>query len=563
MVQFNTKIIQNERYDYIFDKIQKKYGKLKPYTKEEIEFINHINNMENNIDKSNYKNKITGGNVVSYYYNNPLNIINLSIFLLIIILVFNFIIKNSKYSNNFGETGIYLSNMGTYLSTSVCLLNIFIGFTILFFTSNTVNNYKKKSILSYILVLFLSFVILYFYFHFAIKIIYKFKLQGVLIPIGVFGAFIPVYHLYNYTYNYFKNQKSSQNIFLKYVKEIKNLYISTIDLIPELIQTPLPNIPKISSNNPVFKFIRKGIQSLQIDTSGNGGIVISFPALNLPFVNPVAGICCLGVYIGKLAVLAYEKVIKPFGELIMKFWNKIEPIFKKFVDAVITPIIDFFNSIINEIVNLWDTIWWNGVYKVIEEIINFLTSFSVLEDIGLVDSKSDLSDAKTEEEANERNRRATAVAERKKLQNAQAIDKQASEKAVKDVISKYKSNQKTTTIKDMTAFTNQTDSGIANLSKDINETYKPTDTNKYNKTDYTNPHAGGNKKRKFTEQFLGGLKNNIPIINSIKKKKQQYIKKYHKRIDNIVKINYPVCHKAKKKALKGFCNVNKNIKKKC
>ena len=132
MVQFNTKIIQNERYDYIFDKIQKKYGKLKPYTKEEIEFINHINNMENNIDKSNYKNKITGGNVVSYYYNNPLNIINLSIFLLIIILVFNFIIKNSKYSNNFGETGIYLSNMGTYLSTSVCLLNIFIGFTILF-----------------------------------------------------------------------------------------------------------------------------------------------------------------------------------------------------------------------------------------------------------------------------------------------------------------------------------------------------------------------------------------------------------------------------------------------
>ena len=208
--------------------------------------------MENNIDKSNYKNKITGGNVVSYYYNNPLNIINLSIFLLIIILVFNFIIKNSKYSNNFGETGIYLSNMGTYLSTSVCLLNIFIGFTILFFTSNTVNNYKKKSILSYILVLFLSFVILYFYFHFAIKIIYKFKLQGVLIPIGVFGAFIPVYHLYNYTYNYFKNK-----IITKYISKIckrnKNLYISTIDLIPELIQTPLPNIPKISSNNPVFK----------------------------------------------------------------------------------------------------------------------------------------------------------------------------------------------------------------------------------------------------------------------------------------------------------------------
>ena len=232
----------------------------------------------------------------------------------------------------------------------------------------------------------------------------------------------------------------------------------------------------------------------------------------------------------------------------MKFWNKIEPIFKKFVDAVITPIIDFFNSIINEIVNLWDTIWWNGVYKVIEEIINFLTSFSVLEDIGLVDSKSDLSDAKTEEEANERNRRATFVAERKKLQNAQKfIDKQASEKAVKDVISKYKSNQKTTTIKDMTAFTNQTDSGIVNLSKDINETYKPTDTNKYNKTDYTNPRTGGNKKEKFTEQFLGGLKNNIPIINSIKKKKQQYIKKYHKRIDNIVKINYPVCHKGLKR----------------
>ena len=563
MVQFNTKIIQNERYDYIFDKIKKKYGKLKSYTKEEIEFINNINNMENNVNKLSNKNKITGGNVVSYYYNNPLNIINLSIFLLIIILFFNFIIKNPKYSNSFGETGIYLSNMGIYLSTSVCLLNIFIGFTILFFTSDTVNNYKNKSILSYILVLFLSFVILYFYFHFAIKTIYKFKLQGVLIPLGVFGAFIPVYHLYNYTYNYFKKQKSSPNIFLKYVKEIKNLYISTIDLIPELIQTPLPNIPQISSNNPVFKFIRKGIQTLQIDTSGNGGIVISFPALNLPFVNPVAAICCLGVYIGKLAVLAYEKVIKPFGELIIKFWNKIEPIFKKFVDAVITPIVDFFNMLIDEITGLWDTIWWNGIYKVIEDIINFLSNLNIFDDLGLSSSSSDLSAAKAEEAANERNRRATAAAEKKKLQNAQAIDKAAADRAVKRVISQYKSKQKTTTIAGMEAFTNQTTSGLSNLETSVDQNYQPSDTTKYNKTSINNPNAGGNKKRKFTEQFLGGLKNDVPILNSIKKKKHQYIKKYHKRIDNIVKINYPVCHKAKKKALKGFCNVNKNIKKKC
>ena len=49
----------------------------------------------------------------------------------------------------------------------------------------------------------------------------------------------------------------------------------------------------------------------------------------MPFINPGAAICCLGVYIGKLGVLVYEKVIKPFVNIILKVWTKIENIFKK------------------------------------------------------------------------------------------------------------------------------------------------------------------------------------------------------------------------------------------
>lgn len=520
MVNFNTNIIKDNRYDYLFNKLDKKYGSLKTYSKDEIEQINELNYLSKddyseinlvggeNIQSSS---NTTSSKIINYYSNFPFFIFNLSLILLVLSLISNFLLDLPEIKKEFGNNIVFISIILGNIIKGICILNINISLFSIYYNSEAINNFKNKSILSYILVLLVSFSIIYFYYYQISSYIYNYKLQGVLIPACVFGLFIPFYHLYEYTYNYFYNQnkKTKENIVLRYVREIKNLYFNTVDLIPELIYTPLPNIPKISNNNVVFSFIRNGIQSLMIDVPSDDAyqIKINMPVVKLPFVNFGAIFCCLGIFIKKLAKLIYDKVITPIANIITPIWDKIVEIFNTFIKVVIRPIIDFFNNLVKTITDIWNSLWWNGIYVFIYELLTFINN--MLHSSGLTSFLSGLNldgiitKFKLTKEAdirNERNRKAKTIQEKKNINKAKSVEKAANKKAVKATLSKmHKSDKDLNNVEDLEDFVVKSDIGINKLK------------------------GGGNKN----------------ICYMIKKKKDKYIKKYYKRLNNKIDINYP------------------------
>lgn len=520
MVKFNTNIIKDNSYDYLFDKLDKKYGSLRTYTTDELEKINKINNLskddysEINLvggETKQSSSNTTSSKIINYYSNFPFFIFNLSLILLVLSLISNFLLDLPEIKKQFGNNIIFISKILGNIVKTICILNINISLFSIYYNSEAINNFKNKSILSYILVLLLSFSIIYFYYYQINSYIYNYKLQGVLIPACVFGLFVPLYHLYEYTYNYFYNQskKTKENIVLRYVREIKNLYFNTVDLIPELIYTPLPNIPKMNNNNVVFSFIRNGIQSLMIDvpTGDAYQIKINLPVVKLPFVNFSAIFCCLGIYIKKLAKLIYDKVIIPIANIITPIWDKIVEIFNTFVRVVIRPIIDFFNNLVKTITDIWNSLWWNGIHVVIDTLLTYINN--ILHSSGLSSFLSDLNLdgvirsfrlTKEADRINERNRKAKSFQEKKNMNNAKSVEKAANKRAVKATLSKmHKSDKDLNTVEDLEDFVKKSDSGINKLI------------------------GGGNKN----------------ICYMIKKRKDKYIKKYYKRLNNKVDINYP------------------------
>lgn len=530
MVNFNIEIIKDNRYDYLFKKLENKYGSLETFTKNEIESINNMNNISKN--KISEINLVGGQNsespnsnkIINYYRNYPFLIFNLSIFLLISTLVINFVLNTPEVKKIYGEDTAYIFNILTFIIKGFSILNINICLFFIYFNNETINNFKNKSILSYILVLLLTFTLIYFYYYQFINLVYNNKLQGLLIPMGVFGAFVPVYHLYEYTVNYFSNKtkNTKDNLMYKYVKEIKNLYINAVDLIPELIYIPLPNIPKINSNTPFFSHIRNGIQSLKLSNiSTNYEINVVVPKTKLAFVNFPAILCCLGIYIKKLAKLVYDKIITPIGNIILPIWDKILNIFQSFIDTVIKPVINFINSLVEELTRLWNNIWWGKVHPAIVSILNFLKGFlnnpaigSLLQKLDIMKFIDTFNDKKNVEKQKELRRKAEKEAEINKMTNAKKLEKAASKKAVENTLKDIpNSKKKLNTLEQIDYFINKSQQEFANVES------------------IQDPISVESQK------MDGGQ--NINIILKINNRKRKYIKNYYKRLDNIVKINYP------------------------
>ena len=171
MVNFNIEIIKDNRYDYLFKKLEKKYGSLETFTKNEIETINNMNNTsENKISEitlvgGQNSESYSSNKIINYYKNNPFLIFNLSIFLLIFLLVTKFILNTPEVKKIYGEDTVYIYNILTFIGKGFSILNINICLFFIYFNNETINNFKNKSILSYILVLLLTFTLIYFYYY--------------------------------------------------------------------------------------------------------------------------------------------------------------------------------------------------------------------------------------------------------------------------------------------------------------------------------------------------------------------------------------------------------------
>ena len=104
---------------------------------------------------------------------------------------------------------------------------------------------------------------------------------------------------------------------------ITNL-VNVIQSLPLLIPK-IPKIPTPTFNYQPFEGLREGIQYLRVPINIDGEefrLSINFPKLEIPFMDPLAGICCVWEQMKKL--LGYvEKAIEPPKKIVDKIFGAI------------------------------------------------------------------------------------------------------------------------------------------------------------------------------------------------------------------------------------------------
>jgi len=165
----------------------------------------------------------------------------------------------------------------------------------------------------------------------TIEFMYKFKLNGVVYPI-IFGVIF--YRVYLILTFHMKNIGLSLTDVNKNKSGIKDIINTMKDILltfPSLIPL-IPQIPEPKFNQP-FKGIREGIRALMIPykfKEENYRLQINFPKVQIPFLDPLAGICCVWSKFEKLLELfkkAFEKpkkAIKKVADIFIKIFNGIK-----------------------------------------------------------------------------------------------------------------------------------------------------------------------------------------------------------------------------------------------
>lgn len=165
----------------------------------------------------------------------------------------------------------------------------------------------------------------------AIQFMYKFKLNGVVYPI-IFGViFYKVYLILTFHMRNIGLSLTDVNKNKSGIKDIINTMKDILLTFPSLIPL-IPQIPEPKFNQP-FKGIREGIRSLMIPykfKEENYRLQINFPKVQIPFLDPLAGICCVWSKFEKLLELfkkAFEKpkkAIKKIADTFIKLFNDIK-----------------------------------------------------------------------------------------------------------------------------------------------------------------------------------------------------------------------------------------------
>ena len=166
----------------------------------------------------------------------------------------------------------------------------------------------------------------------CIELMYKFKLNGVVYPV-IFGTIF--YNLYiTLTFHMKKLGLSLTSINNRNQSKIGRIIDDMVNILytfPKLI----PKIPQIANptfNNQPFKGIREGIRTLRIPYKFQGQdykLKINFPKLQIPFFDPLAGICCVWSKFEKLLKL-FEKAF----EVPKKAIQKIADVFIKIFEGI-------------------------------------------------------------------------------------------------------------------------------------------------------------------------------------------------------------------------------------
>lgn len=200
---------------------------------------------------------------------------------------------------------------------------------------------------------------------FTVDNFFRWKLNGIVFPI-VFG-YIGI-TTYNLLYKHASAigftlvgesetaEKESSNIGKELTIVLRNILASTggnpyalysmnwqkllgalmIQFMPKMPQIPYPGF-----NNQPLRGVREGIQYLIIPYKFNQDdyrLKINFPKLEIPFIDPLAGICCVWEQIKKLLKLV-EKAFDKVKEIVEKAFEVLKKAVYAFKKYVIDPMI--------------------------------------------------------------------------------------------------------------------------------------------------------------------------------------------------------------------------------
>jgi len=489
MVKYNKNILKEE--EDIFTHIEKKYGKIKTYNKEELDEISKYNELNLDIKFINKNN-----NIKENYKN---------------------IQKNYKYIG--GEVKNVTDNFNNITTNS----------------SNQIKNKGPNIVLLIIIIITSILVLIYFY---------KLKLHAIIFPLGLMIIFGMVYNLTTNALisgkNLLDNNKNKKKTNEANESTINLLYYTLLDapnLVPKLPIIPYPPLDKAP-----FKNIREGIRSVRINYKidvDKYKISINIPNIEFDFINPLAAICCAWSYFKKLVEKLIETVINPFGNFVLNnIYYPIKNTITKFKNTVIDPIIDSIMSLYNMVTNIWNTIS-NTFMSAFMTIINLLSFIPALKDV-----KTNIEKNKKADKKNKKRKLAEMQAEKIKGMNEMKIK----QKGGKIAYNKYAG-----TIKKLIHTQKQKGGLLKKMNDYKNKTYKKYCNKidnlvkiKYPYCKITKINSKEIKKNiiKDVDIYLNKTKKNTDIhknhIHSILLKTENKIKKiknyernYEKKIKNI------------------------------
>ena len=155
---------------------------------------------------------------------------------------------------------------------------------------------------------------------------FKLKINGLVFPV-IFGYLgyqlytTLTFHMKELGLSLSEENNKNEGKIDKIVVNWKSIMYSLPLLIPKIPKIPLPTF-----NYQPFKGLRQGIQYLRVPINVDGEefrLSINFPKLEIPFMDPLAGICCVWEQMKKL--LAYvDKAIEPPKKIVEKIFGAIK-----------------------------------------------------------------------------------------------------------------------------------------------------------------------------------------------------------------------------------------------
>ena len=155
---------------------------------------------------------------------------------------------------------------------------------------------------------------------------FKLKINGLVFPIifGYLGYQVYTtltFHMKEIGLSMVNNNKENSSKIDNIMTNMKSIIYSLPLLIPKI-----PRIQVPSFNYQPFEGLRDGIQSLKVPINIEGEsfrLSINFPKLEIPFIDPLAGICCVWEKMEKL-LAKVDKAIEPPKKIVHKIFDGIK-----------------------------------------------------------------------------------------------------------------------------------------------------------------------------------------------------------------------------------------------